>query len=197
MRIQPWAALPLLVVLSLTVAGDEPKKAPVPRAARDALAKHDKAVKDATEAFRSAVIKAESDLVDALKKAKTEAMDAHNLDQANAIAEEIDAAKVRAASSSPDTTDKPSPRELLARRLSGSKWSWPDRQIGQRAWFRLNEDGTVTAGWHGKIGLWTATDDKTITARVSTGDSWTKFTVDAAGKVGRSGDGKEAYNRID
>ena len=51
----------------------------------------------------------------------------------------------------------------LQKGLVGTKWQWPDTMMG-KGWFRLNADGTVTAGWHSTPGMWEVTSGTTIRA---------------------------------
>ncbi len=52
------------------------------------------------------------------------------------------------------------PMRELREALPRTMWRWPDRRMpASRAWFALNPDGTVTAGWHNLKGLWTVSED--------------------------------------
>lgn len=68
----------------------------------------------------------------------------------------------------------------LRQQLAGTKWEWNDKRV-KNAWFTLNADGTVTAGWHKKPGTWVVTTPSTIVAVIMLTDRTPEnFDVDLA-----------------
>lgn len=53
----------------------------------------------------------------------------------------------------------------LGKTLEKTRWSWPDNSL-PKPWFELNENRTVTAGWHGQRGTWEVASPTTIRAVV-------------------------------
>jgi hypothetical protein len=52
-------------------------------------------------------------------------------------------------------TKRPALEQTLAEKLVGTVWSWPNpAEKKDRSWFRLNPDGTTTAGWHNELRSW-------------------------------------------
>lgn len=100
-------------------------------------------------------------------------------------------------SGSPGTPVKVATPEELRKRLIGTKWDWPDHNL-KDAWFTLNADGTVTAGWHSTSGLWTVTSASTITAVIRlTNRTPEKFDVAFGGQWALKSERGEVCNLID
>ena len=62
-------------------------------------------------------------------------------------------------------TDLTPGEQALAQNLADTYWAWPNYGPGKGdayRWFRLNADGTVTAGWNTKSHHWKPTGDLTI-----------------------------------
>ena len=56
----------------------------------------------------------------------------------------------------------------LEDRLQGSRWSWPEKAFEKEvSWFRLNEDGSTTSGWHPNSGTWKVRTDNSIEIMVT------------------------------
>lgn len=66
----------------------------------------------------------------------------------------------------------PARGSLLERRLAGTKWLIPlkDSKSPEKNWFKLHADGTVTAGWHGRVGSWRVIADDTAEVKISGSD---------------------------
>lgn len=60
----------------------------------------------------------------------------------------------------------------LSQALANTYWTWPDPRIHEsKGWFRLNSDGTATAGWHNKRHSWKAVDGSTIEYEITLNDN--------------------------
>lgn len=78
----------------------------------------------------------------------------------------------------------------LREKLAGTKWPRPDRQMGARNWFTLNRDGTVSAGWHDKTGMWTVAPSDVVIVRIVASDRVHKPDLDRTLMSATADDGK-------
>ena len=77
------------------------------------------------------------------------------------------------------------PREALRSKLAGTTWDWPDLRMSKgKAWFRLNADGSATAGWHPVPGFWHVVSGDTIELRIRVNPGVETIRFDAALKRG-------------
>jgi hypothetical protein len=59
----------------------------------------------------------------------------------------------------------------LADKLANTTWSWPFEKVkSSAAWFKLNADMTVRAGWHNKHRTWKVLNDTMIEMTVTSSD---------------------------
>ena len=88
------------------------------------------------------------------------------------VASRIIASGLQAEQPGPAAKAQAVPANLLERRLAGTKWLIPlkDSKTPERNWFKLHADGTVTAGWHGRVGSWRVIADDTAEVKISGSD---------------------------
>lgn len=91
------------------------------------------------------------------------------------------------------------PGKDLARLLGGTTWTWPDtRNIKkENAWFRLNDDGSTTAGWHARSGTWKALSGDTIELSVTfnPGTGTVRFNRELS-QGEKTDNSRETYKRV-
>ncbi len=86
--------------------------------------------------------------------------------------------------------------EELRQQLAGTIWKWPDPKVKVR-WFKLNPDGTVTAGWHNKPGTWVVTSNSTAEVVVaSTNRIPVKVEVNWGPEATMKSESGEVYKQI-
>jgi hypothetical protein len=147
----------VLALAGMVVAQDAPRSI----AAQRALTRHDQAMRKAEQEYQRAAVAATRELIAELEQAKAQAMQAGQLDEANAIQAAIDEANEEL------NRLLGKPQALTEEDVAGTRWQWHDQQFGSRAWFQLNADGTVTAGWHQKKGEWKLLGDRRISAKIT------------------------------
>ena len=155
----------ILGVVGWFAGADEPPPvAPPPpppqsSAARAAVAKYEKAVADADEARRQALVRAKSALLEELKPARGAAMKNNDLKEAVAI----DGVGKRLAGDATELAANVPPlpgaagRERLGRRLAGSTWG----VAGGGLRLTFNADRTLGRTDRGHPGKWAPIDDRT------------------------------------
>lgn len=173
-----------VLFIAVSVSADERKPTgPVSPAAKSAIAKHDRAIAEAQRAYDVAKRAADQELVLELKAAQSTIMKNGGpsaLAEAQAIQKVIDGV---GAGSAPKTGD-------LREKLADTKWLWPDKQMGAKNWFTLNRDGTVSAGWHDKTGMWAVTPSGIVIARIVASDRFHKLDLDRNLTTATADDGK-------
>lgn len=143
----------LVIVLSGSLSAADPADLK-PAAAKAAYIRYLAEVSKAQKECQDRVAKARKQFVTELDAVKVTLTKGGQLDDAIAVRDVIEAIETQ--------TDP----DALRTQLADTTWIWPDGGVS-RPWFSLNADGTVTAGWHGKPGLWTVSPDGTVKMIVS------------------------------
>lgn len=164
------SCLPALAAVALSVAiglaADVPNPAaPKSPAALAAIARHERALADASKAYELARKDARDALLADLKKAQAEVLKAGGpaaLAEANAIQAVMD----RAPADPRPAAEPPRPAAPVRPAFVGRKYKWTDPQFGNRGWFTLKDDNTVVTGWHDREGVWGVRNDGMIVAGI-------------------------------
>jgi len=142
---------------------------------------------DDTEAKRQQLL---ATLIFDLKIIQGEETKVGNLDAALEIREKIE---ILTSPTAPPAA-KITPMQLREK-LSNTTWL---HEAGKAAnnQFRFNDDGTVTAGWHTKFGMWAVLPDLTVQAMVMDNRSLTRIVMDPSLKAAKTVSGKWTFRRV-
>lgn len=178
----------VICVIGLSARAEEapsaaPQAPPPPQssAARLAIAKYDKAVNEAEEAHRQALLKAKSALLEDLKPPRGLAVRHTDLNEANAIDAVVKrvSAEVTLLTANLPPLPGAADREVLGRRLMYTTWAVD----GGGLKLTFNADRTFGRTDHGHFGKWAPLDGHTVAVLYEEGvidlfrfdDALTKF----------------------
>jgi hypothetical protein len=93
-----------------------------------------------------------------------------------------------------------SAEQALTQKVANTYWSWEDAHMPDKtSWFRLNADGTATAGWNNNKHSWVPLNDSTITFDITArwqGQRILSFNPELTEATGTYFDGKAIFHRL-
>lgn len=151
----------------------------------------------ATRAYDEAIRKARLKFEDAFKIARKAYTQAGKIEEAKAVDVELtEFQKTKGVTTTaPIPVGDPAARHRLRDQLDGTTWKWSDPKLKQN-WFRLNADGTLTAGWHTKSCLWSVASGTTIKVQVTSERDVQELRVDLKAGTLTDVKSREVYAKV-